>query len=431
MCERLGGFIITNHQVPPLTGSKKPRFFYGYVVVVAAFFIMVIYAGTLYSFGVFFKPLAAEFGWTRAVTAGAYSTCLFLTGLLYMVTGRLNDRFGPRLVITICGLILGIGYFLMSRINAVWQLYLFYGVIVAMGQSGGLIPIMSTIARWFVKRRGLMTGIVVAGVGVGIVVMPPVVTRLIDAYGWRTTYVVVSIITLVVLLMAAQFLRRDPSQVGQLPDGESRVKQASLVSETAGYSRREAFQNRQFWMLFAVYFCYGFLVQATLVHIVPHATDLGVSAITAAGILAVIGGVSAVGRIGIGSASDRVGNKQVLILVFVLALIAFLWIQFAKELWMLYLFAVIFGFAYGGLIALESPMTAELFGMKAHGAILGVVHFGATIGGAISAPLAGRLFDITGGYQSAFVVLAALSVTGIILASLLRLSRKGGLMGSV
>lgn len=430
MCERLGGFIITNHEVPPLTESKKPRFFYGYVVAVAAFFIMVIYAGTWYSFGVFFKPLAAEFGWTRAVTAGAYSTFLFLTGLLFMVTGRLNDRFGPRLVVTICGLILGLGYFLMSRVNAVWQLYLFYGVIVAMGQSGGFIPIMSTIARWFVKRRGLMTGIVIAGVGVGIVVVPPLVTRLIDAYGWRTAYSIIGIVALVLIIVAAQFLKRDPSQVGQLPDGESRVKQASVVSETAGYSRREVFRSRQFWMLFAVYFCYGFLVQATLVHIVPHATDLGVSAITAAGILAVIGGVSAVGRIGIGSASDRVGNKQVLILVFVLVLIAFLWIQFAKELWMLYLFAVIFGFAYGGLVVLESPMTAELFGMKAHGAILGVVHFGATIGGAISPVLTGRLFDITGSYQSAFWLFAGFSVAGLILASLLRLSRKGGLTGS-
>ena len=107
------------------------------------------------------------------------------------------------------------------------------------------------------------------------------------------------------------------------------------------------------------------------------------------------------------------------------------WLIQASNLWMLLLFAVIFGFAYGGLVALESPMTAELFGMKAHGAILGVVHFGATIGGAISAPLAGRIFDITGGYQSAVVVFAALSVAGIILASLLRLSRKGGLRGSV
>lgn len=275
-----------------------------------------------------------------------------------------------------------------------------------------------------------MTGIVIAGVGVGIVVVPPLVTRLIDAYGWRTAYSIIGIVALVLIIVAAQFLKRDPSQVGQLPDGESRVKQASVVSETAGYSRREVFRSRQFWMLFAVYFCYGFLVQATLVHIVPHATDLGVSAITAAGILAVIGGVSAVGRIGIGSASDRVGNKQVLILVFVLALIAFLWIQFAKELWMLYLFAVIFGFAYGGLVVLESPMTAELFGMKAHGAILGVVHFGATIGGAISPVLTGRLFDITGSYQSAFWLFAGFSVAGLILASLLRLSRKGGLTGS-
>ena len=421
---------MANHEVSSLTGSKKPKFFYGYIVVLTAFFVMFAMAGALSTYGVFFKPLATEFGWTRAITAGAYSVSVFLAGLFFMVTGRLTDRFGPRLVVTVGGFILSLGLFLMSRINATWQLYLFFGVIFAVGLSGGLVPMMSTVAKWFVKRRGLMTGIVLSGVGVGQVTVPLVATYFIATYGWRTAYIYMAVIALVLIVIAAQFLRRDPGQVGQLPDGESATKPASSVSETKGVSLGEAIHTRQFWMLCVMYFSYGFFAHPTLVHIVPHATDVGISAMTAASILSVIGGLSAAGRIGMGSAGDRIGNKRGLIIVFILALFALLWLQLAKELWMFYLFAVVFGVAYGGLIALEAPMAAQLFGLRAHGAILGVVHFGATIGAAISTPLAGRLFDITGSYQGAFFIFAVLSVAGLILTSLLRPPRKEGLMES-
>ena len=421
---------MANNEVLSSTKSKKPGFFYGYIVVIAAFFIMVVSSGGVSIYGVFFKPLAIEFGWTRAVTAGAYSMTLFVTGLFFMVTGRLTDRFGPRPVATVCGFILSLGYFLMSRIDAVWQLYLVYGVVIAIGVSGSLVPMMSTVAKWFVKRRGLMTGIVLSGVGVGMAAWPPLATRLIANYGWRTSYIIIGIIALVLIIIAAQFLRRDPGQVGQLPDGESETKPASLVSETKGVSLQEAMHTRQFWMFCAMYFSYGFFVRSVLVHIVPHATDVGISAMPAASILSMIGGLSIVGRIGMGSAGDRIGNKRGLIIVFILALFALLWLQLVKELWMFYLFAVVFGVAYGGLIALEAPMAAQLFGLRAHGAILGVVHFWATTGGAISTPLAGRLFDITGSYQGAFFIFAALSVAGLILTSLLRHSRKEDLVGS-
>ncbi len=415
---------MTNDKVPLSTGSKKPKFFYGYVIVVAAFMVMVMTAGTLYSFGIFVKPLIEEFGWSRAVTAGAYSTALFVLGFLFTVTGRLTDRFGPRRVITVCGVILGLGYLLMSRVEAVWQLYLFYGLVIASGQSGSLIPMMSTVARWFMKRRGLMGGIVVAGVGVGQMVTPPIATQLITAYGWRTCYVVIGITALVVLVVLGQFLKRDPSQVGQLPDGVKEIRKETLVSEAKGLSRKEALHTGQFWMLFATYVCYGYLVQGTMVHIVPHATDLGISAVTAAGILSLVGGISVMGRIGMGSTGDRIGNKRALISMFILAIIAFIWVQFARELWALYLFAALFGFAYGGLIALESPLVAELFGLKAHGALLGIIHFGATIGGAASPLLAGRIFDVTGKYQIAFLVTTGFIVAGLILASLLKPPRK-------
>jgi len=428
-CIRQGrqkGIVLNKNHVLSSPEKGKPRFFYGYVVVVASFIIMAIASGSMSTYGVFFKPLAAEFDWTRAATSGAYAMSLFVTGLFFLVTGRLTDKYGPRLVSTVSGVTLCLGYLLMSRTNAIWQLYLFYGVVIAMGMGGSLIPMMATVAKWFVKRRGLMTGIVLSGVGVGIAAWPPLVTHLIAAYGWRTSYIIAGIITLVVMVLAAQFLRRDPGQIGQLPDGKSEVTQNSFVVETKGFSLQETMHTRQFWMLCAMYFSYGFFTRSMIVHIVPHITDMGISAMYAASILSVIGVVSTVGRIGMGSAGDRIGNKRGLIVVFILALVALLWLQLAEELWMLFLFATLFGIAYGGLIALEAPMAAELFGLRAHGAILGVVHFCATTGGAISTPLAGRLFDLTDSYQLAFLIFAVLGVIGLILASLLRPPRNVG-----
>ncbi len=415
---------MDKHAVLPTTGSKKSGFFYGYIVVLVAFFVLVIMLGLLYSFGVFLKPLSAEFGWTRAMTSGAYSMGLLITGLLYMVTGRLNDRFGPRIVITACGFLLGLGYLLMSQISALWQLYLFWGVIVAMGLSGGFVPMTSTVARWFVQRRGVMTGIVTAGVGAGTMIVPPVASWLISSYGWRTAFLVIGIIALVLLMLAAQFLKRDPSKTGQLPYGENEVKPENSISEAKGFSFREAVHTQQFRMVWTIYFFFGVSLGTVMVHIVPHATDLGISVMIAANILAIIGGLNIVGRIGIGSVSDRAGRKSSLIIGFVLFLVALLWLQLARELWMLYLFAIIFGFGMGGVVALQSPVAAELFGLRAHGAILGAVVFGTATGGAIGSLLAGRIFDITGGYYLAFLVCAVLAIVGLILVWLLKPTRR-------
>ena len=162
----------------------------------------------------------------------------------------------------------------MSRISAIWQLYLFFGVIAAIGHSAGFVPLTSTITRWFVRRRGLMTGLVVSGIGIGTIIMPPIATRLILNYGWRTSYTIIGITALVVIIIAAQFLRRDPGQIEQLPYGTSEVKQDSLISEARGFSLREAIHTRQFWMLCALVLSHGVGQQAVIVHITPHATDL-------------------------------------------------------------------------------------------------------------------------------------------------------------
>ena len=307
----------------------------------------------------------------------------------------------------------------MSQISAIWHLYLFYGVLVSIGMSG-TVPLISIVARWFTKRRGLMTGIVVSGIGTGTVIMPPVASRLISSYGWSDSYIIIGCVTLVVVILAAQFVKRDPSQMGLMPYGADEVKAESLEPGGREFFLGEATRTRQFWVLSATYFFAIFCQQTIMVHIVPHATELGISTILAANILAFIGGLSIAGRLGMGFTGDRIGSRPVLVIALVLMSGALLWLLVARDVWMLYLFAVIFGFGYGAMIVSQSPMVAELFGLRAHGAILGVVVFSATTGGAIGPLVAGHIFDIIGSYQLVFQIYAGVSIIGLILASLLR-----------
>jgi len=403
-----------------LVGNKQPRFFHGYIVALAAVCIMIVIWGTYRTFGVFFKPVLTEFGWTRAMTSGAFSLCIVLNGFLTISMGKLTDRFGPRMVMVTCGFFLGLGYLLMSQISAIWQLYLFYGVVIAIGMGGSFTPLVSTVARWFLKRRGMMTGIVASGMGLGTMIMSPVASRLISDCGWRTSYIIVGIIALVLVISIAQFLRRDPRQMGLSPYGENGVKEDSLNLEAEGFSLQQAVHARQFWMLGAMLFCFMFGIETIMVHIVPHATELAVSATAAANILAVIGGLNIAGMIIIGSASDRIGSRSALIICFILTSIALVWLVVIKEVWMFYLFAAILGFAGGGIPVLMSPIVAELFGLSSHGVILGSAIFVGTIGGAIGPVLTGHIYDIIGSYQIAFLVCAVVSISGIILASLLK-----------
>ena len=399
--------------------SKKPSFFYGYIIVATAFLIIAIVWGTFHSFGIFLKPLSTELGWTRAMTSGAFSVSFLLLGLLGIATGRLTDRFGPRIVVAVCGLFLGLGYVLMSQVSTIWQLYLFYGAFIGAGMSGSVVPLLSTIARWFFKRRGMMTGIAISGLGVGMLIMSPVANWLIATYGWRTSYIIVGIIILALVIIPAQLLRNFPRQSGQLPYSENAAGEKDDLQKI-GFSLREAIRARQLWLLGAALVCFFLGIEAVLVHIVPHAIDLGISTSNAAAILAVTGGLSTIGRVIMGGASDRIGNKLALIICFVLVSMALFWLLAAKELWMLYLFAAIFGFGYGGTAALLSPTVAELFGLGSHGAILGAILFSATIGEASGPVLAGHIFDVTGGYSLAFLVCALVTLAGFILVSLLR-----------
>ena len=406
-----------NIRQPPIL---KPRFYYGYVIVTAAFLVMLVSWAVINSYGVFFKPLQTEFRWSAAEISGPFSICMIVNGILGIAVGMFNDKFGPRIVITTCGIIMGLGFLLMSQVNFLWQLYLFAGVLVGTGMAGIWVPQMSTVARWFAKRRSLMTGIVIAGVGISQMIGPVIIVRLIQNYDWRFTYLILGGAVLVVVVAAAQFMKRDPGRTGQKLDGGEEDREPSLAPRANLFTLREAIRSFRFWITAAIFFCFGYCAFSILIHLVPHVIHLGIPAVTAANVLATMGIVSIFGTYILGILGDRIGTQYVFAIAFFLIMSTLFWLLTAREEWTLYALAALAGISVGGEGSVESPLVAALFGLKFHGLIYGILHVGFTVGAAIGPFLTGYLFDITGEYQAGFLVGGLLGVVGLILALILK-----------
>lgn len=417
---------MTTHE--PLEKIKQPRFYYGYIVALACFLIFVVIYGAQYSFGVFFKSVQTEFNWTRAETSAAYSLNVLIVGILSIITGRLTDRFGPRIVATFSGLFIGLSYVLMSQISSLWQYYLLYGVLLGIGISGMWIPLISVVARWFLKRRSTMSGIVAAGIGIGTTIAPPLINLLISSFHWRTSYVIVGLAATVTTVVLAQFLKRDPGQIGQEAYGVSETQTAKTSVESPSFSLQEAIKTRQYWIIAVAFFAFCFGMHTIVVHTVRHALDIGIAAIYAAIVVSIWGALSIAGKVVFGGIGDKIGSRKVIIIIFGMWVVAFLWLLSADQIWMLYLFAVVFGLGYGGFATAQSPVVAEYFGIRFHGQILGMIFCFGNLGGAIGSFIAGRIFDITNTYTLAFIMCAALSLISIILTMFLKpFSKKAAL----
>ena len=389
--------------------------FYGYNIVAAGFLIQVAGGGSMATYGIFFNYIQAEFGWERALISGATSAAILVMGTAGIIGGRLTDRIGPRLVMTVAGVCMGLGYVLMRSLGTPIQLYVAIGVLVGLGMSAQDVPTLSTVARWFVRRRGMMTGVVKVGTGVGQLVFPLAVGALVIAYGWRNAYLWMGVVVLLAIVLAAQMLRRDPGRMGLMPDGEPAGDEGKAVTGEPGLSSRTALRTRQYWLVCAANFAMMFCLITMLVHLVPHAIDTGVEVERAGILLSVVGGVSIVARIGMGTAADRIGARKAYLVCFLVLLIGLLWLRGAASLWMLVAYAALDGFARGGSFAVMSPMVAELFGTRAHGYLFGIVNFAGTCGGALGPLVAGRIFDVSQSYQTAFLLLVVLAAVGLAL----------------
>jgi MFS family permease len=403
-----------------IDGKMKP-YFYGYKIVGAGFAVQAVCVGAMFTYGVFFREFQSEFGWSRAMVSGASSLAFLIMGTAGVLMGRLNDRIGPKRLIVATGIFFGIGYLPMSFMHAPWHLYLLYGLFVGIGLSTHDVVMLSTVARWFIRRRGLMTGIVKVGTGAGQLLVPLTATGLIAAFGWRTSYLILGFTVMVALILVAQFLRLDPREMGLLPDGELALPG---VGEKHTHKNvgvlKTAMRTRQFWILCGVELVVLGCLLTIIVQIVPHAMDLGLPPVTAAGILSTIGGASIMGRLVMGAANDTIGGKRSLIICFIILISGFFCLLMARGTWMLFLFAIVYGFAHGGFFTVMSPTVAELFGTESHGALFGVVWFCGAIGGAAGPILAGCTFDLTGSYQPIFMAMTGLLAMGFLLVFMLR-----------
>jgi len=357
--------------------------------------------------------LISTFGWSRATISGGISVATLTMGIAGVVAGRLNDRFGPRGVLSVSAIFYGAGFMLMSTLSEPWQLYLFWGVMVGIGLSTHDVITLSTVARWFPRRRGLMSAIIKVGTGCGQMAVPVFVALLIAAYDWRIACQVFGAGALVILLICAQFMRRDPGGAVAASEASHAVAEQSRPD----LSYRAALRLPAMWLLCAaqamVIACLGTIT----VHIVPHAIDLGLSRATAASLLATIGGVSLLGRMTVGATIDRLGGRRALLACYCLLFAALVWLQFANAPWMLFVFAAAYGIAHGGFFTAISPTVAELFGTRAHGALFGTVLFFGSLGSAIGPLAAGAVFDALGSYRLAFGALCLLAATGFLLIS--------------
>jgi MFS family permease len=399
----------------------KPRRFHGYNIVAACFVSQGVMIGGMFAYGVFFAELESEFGWSRATISGASSLSFMILGLLGIVAGKLSDHIGPRLLMVLSAVFFGVGYSLLYVIEAPWQLFLFYGVLVGIGYSTHDVVTLSTIARWFVRRRGMMTGIAKTGTGTGQLLVPLAAASLIAAYGWRTAALVVGLVSLLILLVVAQAMRRDPQSMGQHPDGiEIGDDGARGTAVEIGLTLAEAVVTRQFWILCVVQLSVMYCLMTVMIHIVPHATDLGVAPAVAATILSSIGAVSIAGRLTIGTLADRLGGRRSMMICFGILLASFALLQSFEMTWMLFVFAAVYGFAHGGFFTVMSPTLAEFFGTGSHGVIFGIVLFSGMVGGAVGPLLAGFLFDTSGTYEVVFLILTGFATLGLLMAFVLR-----------
>jgi len=216
------------------------------------------------------------------------------------------------------------------------------------------------------------------------------------------------------LVLGAQFMVKDPSLKGQLPDGEEASDNRSKSPESSSLSLSQALRTRRFFMLCLAYFTVFFCTCVVVIHVAPFTLDLGQTPATAALVLAVIGGASIAGRFILGTIGDKTGSKRALVICFSLFILVFVWLQFTHQLWQLFLFAVFYGFAHGGFYALISPAVAEAFGLRSHGLIFGCIVFVASVGGALGPLLAGYIFDVSNSYNLAFLLLLGFSAAGCV-----------------
>ena len=372
----------------------------GWLAVGFAFASMFICFGVVYSFGAFFDSMVAEFKASSSAISAVFSitTFIFLTGGI--VSGMVADRIGVRPVLIFGGISLGLGLYLTSLVNSLWVTYITFGVGVGVGVACGYVPMLAVVGAWFERRRAAALGIAVTGVGLGTLVATPLAAALIGHFGWRPTYVIFGVFSLVGLICCGILTPRPPAPPGH----QSGLRLGELVKIPAfGYMYFSGF-----FLSLALFF--------SIVYLVSYATAQGIDEIAAASLMGVSGGASIVGRLGFGALGDNISRLRLYQSTFLIITFSFLiWLFSANSFSLLVAYALLFGAGWGGFIALSPVVAAEIFGPIGLGTVLGATYTAAGIAGLIGPTMAGYLIDKSGRYQPAIITAMIVAFVGYLL----------------
>ena len=384
---------------------------WSWVVTGAASSLLFMAYGVALSFGVFFPALATAFEADRAATSLVFSIIGGLYSTLGIVSGPAADRFGTRPVCLFGIVAMGLGLIYAGTATALWQVYLGFGAGVSLGMGCNFAPANAGLQRWVAKRRGLASGIASTGIGISILTMPAIIALMIEAQGWRASMTGLGLATLTIGGLAALLMGDPPRQPRPvLPGGSARP---------AAFDLRRALLSRGFVMLYlsSMFCCVGVFIP--FVHLVAYAVDHGIGKQTGVYLVAVIGTFSIVGRLVLTAASDWLGRRNTLAVMYA-AMGAGLLLWYAAALGdgvsipMLALFTVLFGLGYGGYVAMVAPIVAVYFGIERIGSVLGIFMSSIAIGAAAGPWLMGYAFDHWGSYDLPIVVSGLLNLAAFV-----------------
>ena len=388
--------------------------FYGWYIVGASCLISFYVSGSInLGFTAVIEPIASELGWSYTQISFAASLRGLETGVLAPVAGILLDRWGPRPVV-LCGALLnGFGLLLLSQVSSLTMFYLAFIVIAAGMSTATTGLLMAAVANWFQKRAGLAMGIAASGVALGGLLIP-LITILIDYFGWRQAMMLIGLGMWVIPLPLSLLLRHKPQQYGYRPGG---VEDGSVFTEAEHHSERNQKNNistravltsRVFWVISTAFLCHIMALSAVLTHIMPYLGSIGIERSAASLIASLLPLLTIFGRIGFGWFGDRVDKRGVAALSFALTAVGVLLLAFAAadRTWVLVLFIIVFGIGWGGAVPMVSGLLRAYFGQARLGTIVGFAGSIMMLGAIIGAPLAGWVYDTWGYYQPAWYLLA-------------------------
>ena len=367
----------------------------GYLVL----FTLIVF-GTFHGFGIFLKPLAESLKIGRAQVSAAISIGWICNGISSIIGGALSDRHGPRVVMACATFLIGLGYVVMSTCSSILELYIYFGVMVGMGMGPAFVITSATAAKWFPDKRGLMLGIILAGPGLGRIIIAPLSHYLIKSYEFHTAYLVLGILVLSLALPIALNIKPAPKQSAEFGILGEAVGQRLIT----GRGIRVALGQRAFWLLLFIWLQVPFAIQLWQVHFFPHVSDRGFPE-TAASLLFVFSGIGLiVGRITWGAIADRSGNIKTLAYVFLLICGAQLSAIGVYSLWHVYLVAAFFGFSMGGNDPVYVKIVVETFGPHFAGTIIGILTFAFALSSSLGPLIAGFIMDQTKSYNWGFII---------------------------